>query len=60
MGERFVMELGVGTQRETAERVECLEFWADNAEGITGYRRTLFRVVADGLSASPHRQQPNQ
>jgi len=53
---RFVEELGVGTDREPAERVECLAFWADNAEGITDYRRTLYGVAAGllaGTSASP-------
>lgn len=45
----FLRQLQVGTDGERAERIECLTFWADNAEGITDYRRTLYRLVAARL-----------
>ena len=45
----FCRELGVGTQRELAERIECLAFWEDNADMLSRFRKTLFGVVREQL-----------
>ena len=45
----LLADLGAGTPREPAERAECLAFWEDNAEGITDYRRRLYRAVRESL-----------
>jgi hypothetical protein len=47
--EVMLADLGAGTEREPRERAECLSFWEDNAEGMTDYRRRLFRAVREGL-----------
>ena len=54
--QRFVAELGQGTDREDAERAECLAFWEENAELITDYRRLLYRLVREQLV--PRRRSP--
>jgi len=54
--EDLVRELGVGTVREEAERAECLDFWVENAEGISEIRRTLFRIVRDALVGLANRE----
>jgi hypothetical protein len=48
----FAREMGIGTDREPAERAESLEFWEENAEGISDLRRNLFRIVRRQLAAS--------
>ncbi len=50
--QRFVAELGQGTDREAGERVECLAFWEENAELITDYRRLLYKLVREQLEAA--------
>jgi HEAT repeat protein len=45
----FEKELAVGTDREVAERIECLEFWEENAEDMSDLRKTLCRLVREGL-----------
>ncbi len=47
--EVMLADLGAGTPREPAERAECLAFWEDNADGITDYRRRLYRAVREML-----------
>jgi hypothetical protein len=47
--EDLVREMGLGTERETAERIECLAFWEANAEGMSERRRELFREVREEL-----------
>lgn len=48
----FLRLLGVGTARESAERIACLAFWEDNADLVTDLRKTLFRLVREELEAS--------
>ena len=49
--EVFAREMGLGTARETAERIECLAFWEANADGLSRLRKTLFRLVRKTLEA---------
>ena len=46
----FLDSLGVGTGREAAERIDALAFWEENAAIMTGFRRTLYRIVREGLA----------
>ncbi len=46
----FVRELGIGTDREPAERADALAFWEENAEDISDLRRNLFRIVRRQLA----------
>jgi hypothetical protein len=46
----FLRALGVGTDREDAERAECLAFWEDNAEIMTEFRKKLYRLVRAQLA----------
>jgi hypothetical protein len=41
----FLRELGVGTEREERERIDCLAFWEENAEDMSDLRRTLLGLV---------------
>ncbi len=45
----FLRSLGVGTEREVEERIEALTFWEENASIMTEFRRTLYRIVREGL-----------
>ncbi len=47
--QELVRELGIGTDRELRERIECLEFWEENAELMSDLRRTLYRLVRQRL-----------
>jgi hypothetical protein len=49
---QLLRELGVGTEREAAERSECLAFWEENTEGLSDLRRTLFRMVREELATA--------
>ena len=48
--ETFAREMGLGTARQTAERIECLRFWEANADGLSRLRKTLFRLVRETLA----------
>ena len=43
--ERFLQEMGAGTDREPAERAESLSFWEENAEITSDFRKRLYREV---------------
>jgi hypothetical protein len=45
----FLRSLRVGTEREAEERIAALAFWEENAEIMTEFRRTLYRIVREGL-----------
>jgi len=53
--EDFLRALGVGTERENQERIESLTFWAENAEIMTDFRRTLYRLVREALERPQRR-----
>ncbi len=46
----FLRSLRVGTEGEVEERVAALAFWEENAEIMTEFRRTLYRLVREGLA----------
>jgi hypothetical protein len=48
--ENLCRELAIGTERETAERIECLAFWEANGEDLSPLRRRLFTLVREALS----------
>lgn len=47
--QEFLRSLKVGTEREVDERIAALAFWEENAEIMTEFRRTLYRLVREGL-----------
>ncbi len=47
--DNLLRELGAGTDREAAERRECLAFWEENAELMTPWRLRLYREVRQSL-----------
>ena len=49
--QELLRQLGIGTDRELRERIECLEFWEENAELMSDLRRTLYRLVREQLQA---------
>lgn len=48
--QEFLRSLRVGTEREVEERIAALAFWEENAEIMTEFRRTLYRLVREGLA----------
>lgn len=46
----FLRSLRVGTDGEVGERIAALAFWEENAEIMTDFRRTLYRLVREALT----------
>ncbi len=50
--QEFLRSLRVGTEREVEERIDALAFWEENATIMTEFRRTLYRMVREGLASA--------
>ena len=48
--QEFLRSLHVGTDREVDERIAALAFWEENAQIMSAFRRTLYRLVRQGLA----------